>query len=230
MQTSTLTSSSGATAATGSSTDPTLSALTSAGTLGKQDFLNLLVSQLRAQNPLDPVDNEQFVSELAQFSSLEEMQNVADATQTNTNVMGSVNNAVATSFIGRTAIVSSDSLQWQSGDAGKVDVGVDLPTDGSAVLSVYNDSNQRVATFTLDGLGSGINMVGWDGKDDSGNPLPAGSYHMELQAFDTSGAAQSGASAVISGGVQGVSFVNGATYLQVGGTRVPLSSVAEINA
>ena len=64
-------------------------------TLGKEDFLNLLVTQLRYQNPLDPMDNTEFVAQLAQFSSLEQMSNLNTAFTNQSMLIQSMNNSMA---------------------------------------------------------------------------------------------------------------------------------------
>src|SRR5262245_3527344 len=105
-------------------------ALSGTGQLGKEEFLKLIVKQLGLQDPHDPMGNEAFVAQLAQFGALEQMQNVASATETSTRVLGSVNNAVATSFIGREAVAETSSFTWGGEDGSEVDLGVMLPSGG----------------------------------------------------------------------------------------------------
>jgi len=225
METSGIGSTSATTAA--STTAGMAGALTGTGSLGKEEFLKLLVTQLRSQNPLDPMGNEAFVAQLAQFGALEQMQNVASATETSTRVLGSVNNAVATSFIGREAVAANDAFTW-NGEAGSVDLGALLPSGGSAQLNVLDTAGNTVASLTLHGGASGPALANWDGKGSTGAALPAGQYRLEVSATDGQGIAIT-AQPIIAGVVEGVSFQDGATYLSVGGTRVPLSAVAEIN-
>jgi flagellar basal-body rod modification protein FlgD len=198
----------------------------SGSSVSKEEFLKLLVTQLRLQNPMDPLGNEEFVAQLAQFGALEEMQNVRTATETNTQLMGSVNNAVATSFIGRQAIGASDAFSWSPSDP--LDLGVVMPSAGSATVNVYDGANRLVATVDAGSLEAGTTLLSWDGRGLSGETLPAGHYRLEVTATGENGAPVT-ATPLIAGVVEGVSFSGGATYLSVGGTRVPLSAVVEIN-
>jgi len=79
-------------------------------TLGKDDFLNLLITQLQNQDPLSPMDSTEFSAQLAQFSSLEQLSNVNENLETLLLYQGSLNNSQAVSFIGKTITASGDSV------------------------------------------------------------------------------------------------------------------------
>ena len=223
---------SGATAAaTGGST--TSLAATQMG-MGKDQFLTLLITQLRYQNPLEPQSNEAFVSELAQFSSLEELNSVQSSIESSVQLMNSVNNAVATSFIGREAVVAADAVEWPG--EGSVYLGVEMPAAGEAVLTVRNGSGEAVASLNLGTLEAGNTLFAWDGKEGvlsgvalTDGVLPAGTYQLEVTARDSEGKTLTG-QAILAGRVEGVTFASGITQLVVEGTTIPLASVLEINA
>ena len=82
--------------------------------LGKDDFLQLLITQLKNQDPLNPTDGTEFASQLAQFSSLEQLTNLNDAIQQNMNnsyyLTQSINNSLASNLVGKNVTVLSDSI------------------------------------------------------------------------------------------------------------------------
>ena len=100
---------------TSSSTQPA----TASSTLGKDDFLRLLVAQLKNQDPLNPMDNSQFVAQTAQFSSLEQLQNMnatlAQNSEWNMLLSQTINNTMATSLIGKWVTAESSTIALRDG-------------------------------------------------------------------------------------------------------------------
>src|SRR5512143_1369392 len=100
-------------AATGTSASSTIAAASKA--MGKDAFLKLLITQLQHQDPLNPADSTEFTSQLAQFSSLEQLSNVNDNLTTLKLYQASINNAQAVSFIGKDIVAKGKTLQVTSG-------------------------------------------------------------------------------------------------------------------
>ena len=116
-------------------------------TLGKQDFLNLLIMQMRNQDPMDPMKGTEFAAQLAQFSSLEQLTNLNDATVQGINanyiLAQSINNALSTTFIGKTVRADTDTFQYNG--TGDVKIGYELSTDADkTVVKVYDENNKLV--------------------------------------------------------------------------------------
>ena len=198
-------------------------------TLGQQDFLKLLTTQLQAQDPTNPMDNSQFVSQLAQFSQLASMQDLNTSVN---NLSGQITSSLQTSqvlgsvgLVGRHVLVPSASLSY-AGSAVSGAVGV-TNTAADVQLVVKDGSGKVVRTLDLGAQQSGLASFSWDGTDDSGNPVPAGDY--SITAADQGGAALSTyADGTVSGVGYGGSDVG--TYVQVSGVGgVPLSAIAQIN-
>ena len=84
--------------------------------VGKEDFLRLLVTQLKHQDPLSPISNEDFLAQLAQFSSLEQLQNINTGTQTGLLLQQSVTNSLSTSLIGKDVLVGTDAVTIKGGE------------------------------------------------------------------------------------------------------------------
>src|SRR5689334_16417923 len=112
-----------------------------AGTIGKDDFLKLLVGQLQHQDPMQPADDSQFIGQMAQFSQLEQETNTASSTSQIATQLG---HATALSLIGRTVTYTDDNDNSQTGTVSQVDVG----SDGSASLTVGNTSGIGLGSVT----------------------------------------------------------------------------------
>jgi len=148
---------------------------TGSSTLGKDSFLQLLVTQMQNQNPLDPQDNSEFVAQLAQFSSLETMQNLSTSVDAIGGMYQSSQALQASSLVGRTVVV----------DAGSTSVDTTKGITGQAVLpnsstvtevKVYDSKGEVVRTLDLGEQKAGNASFTWDGKDESGNVLASGNY------------------------------------------------------
>ncbi|MEP9316645.1 flagellar hook assembly protein FlgD [Pseudomonas sp. LABIM340] len=160
------------------------SSTTETGTsaLGKDSFLQLLVTQLNNQNPLDPQDNTEFVSQLAQFSSLESMQNLDTTLGTFYSSFQSSQALQASSLVGRSVIVNSSKVQVDDPSAG-VNGTLVMPSGGDGVtLKIYDDSGDLVRTVDMGSQKAGNIDFKWDGKDDSGELVAAGTYTVKASA------------------------------------------------
>jgi flagellar basal-body rod modification protein FlgD len=215
------------TTGTGSTASATSAALGS--TMDQADFLKLLTTQLQAQDPTNPMDNSQFVSQLAQFSQLASMQDLNTSVN---NLSGQITSSLQTSqvlgsvgLVGRHVLVPSASLSYAgstvSGAVGVTDTASDVQ------LVIKDGSGKVVRTLDLGAQQSGLANFSWDGTDDGGNPLPVGDY--SITAADQGGNALSTyADGTVSGVGYGGSDVG--TYVQVSGVGgVPLSAIAQIN-
>lgn len=215
------TSGSTGTSATGTSLASTLGS----SSMGKDQFLQLLVTQLQNQDPTQPMQNTEFVAQLAQFSSLEQLQNVNSNLTTGILLNQSVNNSLSTSLIGKTIEAQGNTLTYAQGD--KPELSFKLSADANAKVDVVDANGKVVATIKADGLKAGQNKVTWDGMTSDGTAAPAGDYTFKVTATDTKGNAVT-SSTLVQGRVTGVEFDNGATYLLVGSHKYQLSDVTQI--
>ena len=148
---------------------------TGASTLGKDAFLQLLVTQMQNQNPLDPQDNSEFVAQLAQFSSLETMQNLSTSVDAIGGMYQTSQALQASSLVGRTVIVDSGSTNVDTvkGMTGAID----LPSTSTlTTVKVYDAKGNIVRTLDLGEKKAGENSFTWDGKNDDGKTLDSGNY------------------------------------------------------
>ena len=199
--------------------------------LGKDDFLQLLVTQLRYQDPMDPMKDKEFVAQLAQFSQLEQLQNMSGSLDTNTQVdyimSQTIANTMAASLIGKTVIAQGTDFTLTPGQ--NIDLAYNLATDAAHVsVKIYNDSGALVRTVTLEGVSQGDNVYTWDGRDNNDSPLAPGNYSYEISAETLTGETITSSKRVI-GEVNSVKYVDGKAYLIVGGGfKVDLSTIIEI--
>ncbi|MGE6387743.1 flagellar hook assembly protein FlgD [Pseudomonas sp. NPDC078416] len=161
---------------TGTSTKSSTSSLTGSSSLGKDSFLQLLVTQMQNQNPLDPQDNSEFVAQLAQFSSLETMQNLSTSVDSISTMYQSSQALQASSLVGRSVTVDAGSTYV---DTSKAMTGsVVLPSSSTdTTVKIYDSTGTNVVrTIDLGTQAAGTTSFSWDGKDDSGTALAAGNY------------------------------------------------------
>jgi len=196
--------------------------------LGKEDFLRLLTTQLRYQDPLSPLSNEAFIAQTAQFSSLEQLQNVNKALERLAAQVNSNGSASAAQLLGRQITLNGSPLTLEQ--TGPVMLGYSLPASAASVsIQVRDETGVLVRTLTPGQQGGGLHQISFDGLDDTGRRLPPGSYSYQVLAMDSAGRTIPGA--VTGGGqVTGISVEDGQLLLMLGDQRVPLSSVVGITA
>ena len=179
--------------------------------LGKDDFLNMLIAQLQHQDPLNPTEGTEFTAQLAQFSSLEQLNNINDSLQNMGQFQASLIDSQAVSYIGKEITAEGNSMQLESGRP--VECHFELEANAAlAAISVYDASGGFVTSFETGPLNSGRQSVAWDGMDTNGNSAPAGLYRFEVQALDADNQ-DVRVTPLISSVVTGVSFQGQTTSL-----------------
>jgi len=192
------------------------------GSLGKDEFMRLLVTQLQNQDPLEPMDSHEFIAQLAQFSSLEQLQNINDKLDDLTAQLSG-----AANLIGHEVEALGTIVNVEAGVSDKIYF--DLASDATAVFaSISNSDGIYVRTMQVGPLSAGRQSLAWDGTDDNGNVVPDGKYTVDIQAVDTNGDVVASTS-LIKGKVTGATFEDGMTYLLIGDIEIPLGSVIKIH-
>ncbi len=212
------------------SSDALSSALGTNQTLGEQDFLKLLVAQLQNQDPLAPQDNTQFVSQLAQFSSLQ----AAMGTNTRLDGITSQNQGMANTevvgLVGKSATVKG-SLVTAGGSGTAVPVSFTLAgASDTTNVSIQDSTGTVIRTIPIGSRSPGLVKINWDGKDDHGNIMPAGTYAVSVQAKTADGNAVAVAQET-TGTVTSVSFDKGYPVLTLAnGMQVPVSDLLQVTS
>jgi flagellar basal-body rod modification protein FlgD len=194
--------------------------------LGKDEFLTLLVAQLQHQDPMNPMDSTGFTAQLAQFSSLEQLQNVNDQLGHIGASQAALNNSQAVDYIGKTVVASGSSTQVNDGVAEKLRF--DLSADAARVdIKLYDAAGNFIRSIENDAMNKGQQSITWDGTDMNGNVVPDGTYTFQVMALDANQTAVS-VSTYTTGLISGVNFRDGSAYLLAGDIEIPMSSVVSV--
>lgn len=194
--------------------------------LGRDAFMQLLVKQLENQNPLTPLQDHEFIAQLASFSSLEQLQNIDEGIQVSVLMNQAVNNSLATNLIGKEVLTTGDTLSLEP--SGTESFTLDLAADADVQVVIKDTQGNVVRRLDTGRRSAGQSTVEWDGLTDTGERAPEGEYKVEVTAVD--GETLVTASTRMRAVVDGVRFVDGTGYLLVGGSSIPLSDVVEVLA
>ena len=195
--------------------------------MGQTDFLTLFTTQLKNQDPLDPVKNEAFVAQLAQFSQLEATTNMSATLKNFVDSQEGQNIVTGASLIGKTMSVPDAPAVLSGGKPIKGTISLPNGADG-VKIQVLNDKGVLVATNILGSQRIGDMSFSWNGADDQGAPLPDGTYRFVASAVSQGLTSQPPVStaAMITGVSQDASKT---TLLQIqGGKTIKLSDVRTI--
>ena len=203
---------------------------TSEKIMGKEDFLKLLIAQLKNQDPLNPLKGTEFSAQLAQFSTVEQLTNIRDMLKANLDgnylLATAINNTLAATVIGRQVKAHGNKLY--------------LPEDGNATLNfsladkaaevtveILDESGKVVDTVKLSNLEAGEHKVEWDGKDENGNRLSKGVYKFKVSAKDADGNDVE-VTPFIYGTITAVQYSENGAIFMLGDIQIPLSDVYEL--
>jgi len=191
--------------------------------LGKDAFLNLLIAQLKNQDPLAPQGNSEFIAQLAQFSQVEGLQKLDESMAALLLQQRSAQALQAASLVGRQVLLVTDTSKVDTQKPFKGQV--QLPVASEQVqVAIYDEKGNLVRQIEMGQQKAGEVPFEWDGKDDEGNPLPAGQYRFSAKARYEDGERE--LYSLLPATVDGVRMANGEVYLEVAGLgHVALSSV-----
>lgn len=161
--------------------------------LGQSAFLELMITQLKNQDPLSPQDNSEFVAQLAQFSSVEGIDKLNKNFNTFTNSFVANQALQASSLVGRSVSVPAETTRLDGGSL--VSASVDLPSSANVSLNIYSENGVLVDKADFGLQSSGEMLMRWDGKNMEvngelinrsnapENGLPPGNYRFEFMAM-----------------------------------------------
>lgn len=194
-------------------------------TLGKDGFMKLLAHQLKNQDPMKPMDQKDFSSNLAQFSQLEQLTAMNKKFDGLTANNDNEKRFQGASYLGKKVVTSGTTIEY-SGEGNSVELPFHLDRPAkNAMIRIYDKKNQIVGKVDQEDLGKGQQAVTWDGIGLDGQLAPKDTYHFEVIAFDGNNEKFMGATRA-EGTVTGVRFENGETILDVsGGKKVFLKDV-----
>lgn len=186
-------------------------------------FLQILTTQLRNQNPLDPLDTNQFTQQLVQFSGVEQQLKTNQFLEAMMTSTQNANNSQAVSYIGKVVTASGAKTELVDGEAVW-----HFATDKAAeITATVRDTNGNVVFVKTGKVAQGESVFKWDGIGNDGRSRPNGSYSVTIEGRDSDGKLVNVATQM-TGEVTGVDFSGSEPVLVVGGARVNLSSVMSV--
>jgi len=210
-----------------SSSNSSLSSSTGATLAGNfQTFLTLLTTQLQNQNPLDPLDTNQFTQQLVQFAGVEQQLKTNDSLSQLVTLQQTTQATQALNFVGKTAVVDGTTATMTNSSA---TWHLNVPSSATVDISVANSSGQTVFTgkYTA-GAGTDIPFT-WNGQGNDGTQWPDGKYTISATGKDASGN-NVGVAAQVQGTVSSVDLTQSPPLLTIDGNSYTLSQVKTIVA
>jgi flagellar basal-body rod modification protein FlgD len=195
--------------------------------LGTNAFMKLLISELKNQDPLDPMQSRDMIAQLAQLSSVEKLDSINASIGTLNSGISGMSNRESAGLIGKTITANGSNLRL--GDIGSVSTRFTVNANAEDVSAIIRDSKgNAIRTVDLGEAAAGAHQITWDGKEDSGIRAPAGTYLLGISAKDSSGNPIT-TSLQISGQVAKIVYDNGSAELDVNGVKVNLNDVLSIS-
>jgi len=194
--------------------------------MGQETFLNLLVTQLQHQDPLDPQSNEEFVAQLAQFSSLEQLVSLNTGVDGLYMATASMNNATMTQLLGRDVVAWSSEFHHQGEGDTDLHFEADTPA-ASATVTISDEDGNVVWSGEMGALDSGEGTWTWDGTDQDGNLVEAGVYSFDIDAQGANGEEVT-VQGQIHGEVDGMSYADGTPIPSISGVEITLGDIVRV--
>ncbi|HEY0053101.1 MAG TPA: flagellar hook assembly protein FlgD, partial [Caulobacteraceae bacterium] len=191
-----------------------------------ETFLSLLTTQLKNQDPLSPVDSNQFTQQLTQMAGVEQQLLTNDLLQSLVGSSGAGSLGGAVAYIGKEVTAAGAAVKLQNGSATwSYELGDNA---ASATMTILNGQGETVWTGPAADLSEGVHNFSWDGKTSAGVQLPDnGVYTLQVSAANANGRPVS-SQTLIRGAVTAVELYDGVPYVTVGGSIVPLSQIISV--
>lgn len=198
--------------------------------LGKNDFLKLLVTQMRNQDPINPMDGKEFAAQLAQFNSVEQLINVNKGiemlAQSQQDLNNGLNNSMAASLVGKEVKGLSNQVSLKDGNA-VIDFKLQNASDETQVV-ITDSIGNIVRSEQLGSLGNGDQNWTWDGTSNAGEEVPEGVYSFEIMAQNEKGDVES--ITFTRGIAESVKYTEEGVKLLVNGAYISIGNIEEISS
>ncbi len=200
------------------------------GSVSQEDFLKLLITQLQHQDPMEPQDSQQFASQLAQFTSLEELQNLNHTTtqgvEANLMLAQTINNTMAATMIGKEVKAIGNTIKLEQGSTPQLSFQTGGHAD-SVEITIRDVAGQIVDTISMADVTKGDHTIVWDGKNSDGQEIPSGNYTFSVNATNAAGE-EIASDTVMMGLIEAVRYGSTGAIFIVNGEEIPFSKVLEL--
>ncbi len=208
----------------------TTSGLTSEAIMAKDDFLKLLVTQMQNQDPLSPMESQEFASQLAQFSTVEQLENIdsnlSQSVQLDLMLTQAINNTLSVSTIGKQAKGFGNLVLID--EAGDAHLSFNLGEFAKNVsVTIKDEQGFEVRTLQFANMSTGDHTVSWDLENEAGERMPEGTYEFEVHAVNAEDS-QVLANCLMIGNITGVRYEESQAYLLVDNQVISFGNVMEI--
>ena len=189
-----------------------------------QSFLQLLTTQLQNQNPLDPLDTNQFTQQLVEFAGVQQQLNTNSQLTTLVSLQQTAQSTQALTFVGKTAVVKGDTAALTSSTA---TWDLNVASNSTVNISIANSSGQTVFTGQYSANAGNNQPFTWNGKGTDGTQWPDGQYKLTATATDGSGNSV-GVTTSVQGVVSSVDLTQSPPLLTIGGQTYTVSQIQSI--
>ena len=190
----------------------------------KMDFMKLLVAQIKNQDPMSPMDNAEFTSQITQFTMLDEMKAMNSRLEENLLVGQAINNTAMLGLVGKNVTVEGNKVWMTAGNASESVLAADGP--GTVVIEVTDDTGHVVATYR-ESIERGLNDVTWDGKLENGDQAGDGNYSISVTPED--GSEDLSFTTLMTGAVEGLRYENNSALVIIGGVEFYVADIYKVS-
>ncbi len=195
--------------------------------LTQEDFMRLFTKQLQYQNPMDPMDNYQMATQMAQFNTVDALSRMTQSISNLESYQASANSLQAVGLIGKKVEATGNTISIQQGQA--TEGSYQLAKTGKVAIQVFDANGNTVRVIDGGIKDPAKQKFIWDGKNQQGSSLPEGIYGFRVSAVDENNQSIPVKTYRV-GTVSGISFENGITYLQLGPDRITVNEVLAVLA
>lgn len=193
--------------------------------LGKDDFLKLLLLELKYQDPTAPMDSEKILSQTSQLATLEASENTNKALETLAASLGASLQYTGISAIGKIADTGSNAIVREKGES--VDFELYFPDNvSSGNVNILDNNGNILKSMAIGATNAGIAKYTWDGKNSNGEDLDAGIYYVESAYTKTDGTSATARVGLYP--IEAIRFDSGTTYAKLGSNYVDFSTIKEV--